>query len=61
MEQFLMDNEYTRKEKEEAIQYRLPFGGGSGAGVNITTIEKNTWANLCKSVFRSWCSLLRTT
>ena len=31
-------NEYTRKEKEEAIQYRLPFGGGSGAGVNITPI-----------------------
>ncbi len=31
-------DEYTRKEKEEAIQYRLPFGGGSGAGVNITPI-----------------------
>lgn len=29
-------DEYTKKEKEEAIQYRLPFGGGSGAGVNIT-------------------------
>ena len=31
-------DEYTKKEKEEAIQYRLPFGGGSGAGVNITPI-----------------------
>ena len=31
-------NEYTKKEKEEAIQYRLPFGGGSGAGVNINPI-----------------------
>ncbi len=29
-------DEYTKKEKEEAIQYRLPFGGGSGAGVNIS-------------------------
>ena len=24
-------DEYTRKDKEEEIQYRLPFGGGSGA------------------------------
>ena len=31
-------DEYTRKDKEEAIQYRLPFGGGSGAGVNITAV-----------------------
>ncbi len=31
-------NEYTKKEKEEEIQYRLPFGGGSGAGVCITPI-----------------------
>lgn len=31
-------DEYTRKDKEEAIQYRLPFGGGSGAGVNINPI-----------------------
>lgn len=29
-------DEYTKREKEEAIQYRLPFGGGSGAGVNIS-------------------------
>lgn len=31
-------NEYTKKEKEEAIQYRLPFGGGSGAGVSISPV-----------------------
>ena len=31
-------DEYTRKDKEEAIQYRLPVGGGSGAGVNINPI-----------------------
>ena len=31
-------NEYTKKDKEEAIQYRLPFGGGSGAGVTINPI-----------------------
>ena len=26
-------DEYSKKNKEEQIQYRLPFGGGSGAGV----------------------------
>ena len=31
-------DEYTKKNKEEAIQYRLPFGGGSGAGVTINPI-----------------------
>ena len=31
-------DEYTRKEKEEQVQYRLPFGGGSGAGVSISPI-----------------------
>lgn len=31
-------DEYTKREKEEAIQYRLPFGGGSGAGVTINPI-----------------------
>lgn len=31
-------NEYMKKEKEEQVQYRLPFGGGSGAGVNITPV-----------------------
>ena len=31
-------DEYKKIEKEEAIQYRLPFGGGSGAGVTINPI-----------------------
>lgn len=31
-------DEYTKKDKEEAIQYRLPFGGGSLAGVNINPV-----------------------
>ena len=31
-------DEYTKKDKEEAIQYRLPFGGGAGAGVNIMPV-----------------------
>lgn len=31
-------NEYKKKDKEEAIQYRLPFGGGSGAGVSINPV-----------------------
>lgn len=31
-------DEYTKREKEEAIQYRLPFGGGSGAGVSINPV-----------------------
>ncbi len=31
-------DEYKKREKEEAIQYRLPFGGGSGAGVTINPI-----------------------
>lgn len=31
-------NYYNRKEKEENVKYRLPFGGGSGAGVNIMPI-----------------------
>ena len=31
-------NEYTKKEKEEQVQYRLPFGGGAGAGVSISPI-----------------------
>lgn len=32
-------DEYTRKDKDESIQYRLPFGGGSGAGVSIKPIS----------------------
>ena len=31
-------NEYNKKDTEEAIQYKLPFGGGSGAGVSISPI-----------------------
>ncbi len=31
-------NEYSKKEKEEQVQYRLPFGGGSGAGVTIEPV-----------------------
>ena len=27
--------EYNRKDKDEEIEYRLPFGGGAGAGVSI--------------------------
>lgn len=30
--------EYNKKDKDESIQYKLPFGGGSGAGVNIIPI-----------------------
>lgn len=29
---------YVRKEKNEEIQYKLPFGGGSGAGVSISPV-----------------------
>ena len=31
-------DEYKKVDKEEAIQYRLPFGGGAGAGVSINPI-----------------------
>ena len=31
-------NEYSKKEKEEQVQYRLPFGGGSGAGGSIEPV-----------------------
>ncbi len=31
-------DEYSRKNKDEKVQYRLPFGGGSGAGVSINPI-----------------------
>ena len=39
-------NEYSKKDKDEKVQYRLPFGGGSGATVSINPIgfiivEKN--------------------
>lgn len=31
-------DEYNRKDKDEQIQYKLPFGGGSGAGVSIMPV-----------------------
>ena len=31
-------DEYNKKEREESVQYKLPFGGGSGAGVSINPI-----------------------
>ena len=31
-------NEYKRKDKEEEVQYKLPFGGGSGAGISINPV-----------------------
>ena len=31
-------DEYSKKDQEEEIQYRLPFGGGAGAGVTLNPI-----------------------
>lgn len=31
-------DEYIKKEKEEQVQYKLPFGGGAGAGVSINPV-----------------------
>lgn len=31
-------NEYKKQEKNEQIQYRLPFGGGAGAGVSLSPV-----------------------
>ena len=31
-------DEYIKKEKEEQVQYKLPFGGGAGAGVTINPV-----------------------
>ena len=31
-------NEYSKKDKDDKVQYRLPFGGGSGATVSINPI-----------------------
>ena len=31
-------NEYTKRDNDEQVQYKLPFGGGSGAGVSISPI-----------------------
>ena len=31
-------DEYNKREREEKVQYKLPFGGGSGAGVSINPV-----------------------
>lgn len=31
-------DEYNKKDKDEQIQYRLPFGGGAGAGVSLNPV-----------------------
>lgn len=31
-------DEYNKKDKDEQIQYRLPFGGGAGAGVTVNPV-----------------------
>lgn len=31
-------DEYRKKEREEEVQYKLPFGGGAGAGVSINPV-----------------------
>ena len=31
-------NEYSKKQNEESVQYRLPFGGGAGAGASINPV-----------------------
>ena len=31
-------DEYNKNDKDEQIQYRLPFGGGAGAGVSINPV-----------------------
>lgn len=31
-------DEYSKKEEEELVQYRLPFGGGAGAGASINPV-----------------------
>ena len=31
-------DEYKKQEKNEQIQYRLPFGGGTGAGVSLNPV-----------------------
>lgn len=30
--------EYNKKDKDEEIEYKLPFGGGAGAGVSISPV-----------------------
>lgn len=31
-------NQYTKRDKDEDIQYKLPFGGGAGAGASINPV-----------------------
>ena len=31
-------NEYKKQERDEQIQYRLPFGGGAGAGISLNPV-----------------------
>ncbi len=31
-------DEYSKRDKDEQIQYRLPFGGGAGAGISVNPI-----------------------
>lgn len=31
-------DEYNKSDKDEQIQYRLPFGGGAGAGVSVSPV-----------------------
>ena len=31
-------DEYNKRDKDEQIQYRLPFGGGTGAGVSVSPV-----------------------
>lgn len=31
-------NEYTKKDKDEQIEYNLPFGGGAGSGVSVNPV-----------------------
>lgn len=31
-------DEYNKRDKDEQIQYRLPFGGGAGAGVSVNPV-----------------------
>lgn len=45
-------DEYSKKEKEESIQYKLPFGGGSGAGVSITPVAFLVIQSNCVKLMR---------
>lgn len=32
-------DEYNKRDKDEQIQYRLPFGGGAGAGITVKPVS----------------------